>query len=248
MSVPELPLRALLADDERLARKRLREMLQAHPEIEVIGETDGVKGTVAFAARERVDVLFLDVQMPPYCGFDALPELQPLPKVVFVTAHDRFAVRAFEANAFDYLLKPVHPDRLAETVRRLLMIPALPQKAEPPPPGNLLLHDYVTLRDKGKLQMVPVRQIAAIEAEAAYSRVILSGRQSMLVLRPIQEWEKTLPLPPFARLDRSLLVNLNLVRSFQVLNRSAAHLGLEEVESPLVLGRAASVRLRKLLA
>lgn len=248
MSVPGLPLRALLADDERLARKRLREMLEVHPEIEVIGETDGVESTVAFAARERVDVLFLDVQMPPHCGFDALPELQPLPKIVFVTAHDRFAVRAFEADAFDYLLKPVYPDRLAETVRRLLMAPVPPPEAGQSPPGSLVLHDYVTLRDKGKLQMVPVRQIAAIEAEAAYSRVILSGRESMLMLRSIQDWEKMLPLPPFARLDRSLLVNLNLVRSFQVLNRSEARLGLEEVECPLVLGRAASVRLRKLLA
>ncbi|HWL52338.1 MAG TPA: response regulator transcription factor [Chthoniobacteraceae bacterium] len=243
------PLRALLADDERLARKRMRELLEAHPEITVVGETDGVESTVAALEREPVDVLFLDVQMPPRCGFEVLGELSPpLPRIVFVTAHDRFAVRAFEADAFDYLLKPVHPERLAETVRRLLVAPRLPQKGEEAAPGRLELHDYVALRDKGRLQMVAAGQIAAIEAEAAYSRVILCDRKSMLILRPIQEWERLLPAPPFTRLDRSLLVNLRRVRTLQVLNRSEAHLGLEGVEGPLVLGRSASVRLRRLLA
>lgn len=238
--------RALLADDERLARKRLRELLRAHPEIEIIGEAASVPATVEFVAQESPDVIFLDIQMPPYCGFDALPQLRFLPRIVFVTAHDTFAVRAFEANAFDYLLKPVHPERLAETVRRLHANVA-PPPVEQAASGLLEMRDLVTLRDKGSLRLVRVAKIAAIKAEAAYSDICISGEGCMLILRPIHEWEGCLPSPPFVRLDRSLLVNLELVRAVETLSRSETHVTLEGVERPLVLGRAASARLKRFL-
>jgi two-component system LytT family response regulator len=237
----------LLADDERLARKRLRELLLAHPEIRVIGEVGSVAATVEFARRECPDLIFLDIQMPPGNGFDVLTQLDPLPKIVFVTAHDHYAVKAFEANASDYLLKPVHPDRLAETVRRLQTGPVTRSTGGAKTVEKLRLQDLVTLRDKGVLRMVPVGRIAAIQAEAAYSRILLSGLEAMLVLRPIREWENQLPFPPFARLGRSVLINLKLVRSVDVLNRDESRLGLEGVAEPLLLGRSASVRLRKLL-
>ncbi len=241
-----LPLRALLADDERLARKRLSQMLLAHPEIQVIGETDDVNSTIAFAEQEAPDVIFLDVQMPPGCGFDVLPSLSPLPRIVFVTAYDTFAVRAFDAQAFDYLLKPVHPDRLEETVRRLRANPAASLQQKSVPVEKLQLDDLVTLRDKGTIRILPAGTIAAIEAEAAYSRVTPSGQSGIVVLGPICDWEDRLPSPPFIRLDRSLIINLNLVREVNVLNRDETRLSLKGVSDPLILGRAASIRLRKL--
>lgn len=242
------PLRALLADDERLARKRLRKLLLAHPQIQVIGESNSVKSTVAFARQENPDVIFLDIQMPPGSGFDVLPLLTPLPKIVFVTAHDQFAVKAFRANALDYLLKPVHAILLAETVQRLCSDPTIVAARREDSAGGLRRHDLVTLRDKGILRIVPACQIASIEAEGAYSRILISGQDPMLLLRPICEWENRLPFPPFTRLDRSLLVNLDLVRAVDVLTRGETHLRLEGVPEPLILGRAASVRLRKLLS
>lgn len=239
-------LRALVVDDERLARKRLRELLLAHPGIRVVGEADGVKAAAELAAREQPDVIFLDVQMPPHTGFDLLPLLSPVPQIVFVTAYDMFAVRAFEAHALDYLLKPVHPDRLAATVRRLRADGGPKPAAEPPAEeGALQVHDLIALRDKGHLRMVTVDRIAAISAEGAYTQVCLSGQGSMLILKAIGHWENRLPFPPFVRVERSLLINLDLVREVHVRTRDHTEVNLEGVPQPLVLGRPASARLRK---
>ncbi len=241
------PLRALIVDDEPPARRWLRELLATHPEIAVEAEAGDVSSAIKAANRLKPDIVFLDVQMPPGTGFELLPALTSQPRVVFVTAHDTYAVRAFDANALDYLLKPVSPERLAESVRRLLA-PA----AEVPPPaspaGTLRLQDLVPLRDRGTLRMASVGDIAAIQAEAAYSHVLLSGHPPMLVLRPISEWERLLPAPPFARVDRSLLVNLPRVRSLDTRSRDESRLELKDLPEPLVLGRTASLRLRRLLA
>lgn len=240
------PLRALIVDDEPPARRWLKELLAAHSEIFIAGEAGDVPAARASAAALVPDVVFLDVQMPPGTGFDVLPALPSRTRIVFVTAHDAYAIRAFDVNALDYLLKPVNPDRLAETIRRLTA-PAV----ETPPPGDgatLRAADLVPLRDRGVLRMVTVTDIAAIQAEAAYTRVFLTGQSAMLVLKPIGEWERTLPLPPFARIDRSLLVNLPRVRALDVRSRDETHLELESVTESLVLGRTASQRLRSLLS
>lgn len=234
-------LRTLIVDDERLARRRLIELLEAHPEIEVIGEADDLRSTVAMCSKERPDLLFLDIQIPPHSGFDVIPLLEPLPRIVFVTAHDAFAVKAFEANASDYLLKPVHPTRLAETIRRLVSVHG-PSAQEKRTFGEL-----VTLKDKGEIRQIPIGKIAAIRAEADYSRVFISGGNPLMLLRPLHEWEAILPSPPHARLDRSHWINLNLVRSAKAINRNEAHVILDGVSETIILGRAASLRLKRLL-
>lgn len=238
------PRRVIIVDDERPARKWMRELLAAHPDLEIIGEADGVSSAIALIQETHPDVVFLDVQMPPGSGFTVLPHLPPQTNIVFVTAHDNFAVKAFEANALDYLLKPVHPDRLAETVRRIGI-------KEPPlenaPTTRLQIDDLVPLQDRGQLHMIPVRKIAAIVAEGSYSRVLLCGQKDMLLLKRMKEWDERLPAPIFARIDRSLLINLDLIRTVRVENRNETHVILADVPEALILGRSASVRLRKLL-
>lgn len=240
-----LPLRALMADDERPARKWLGELLRAHPEIRVIGEAASISAAAEHAERERPDVIFLDVQMPPGNGFDLLPRLSFAPRIVFVTAHDAFAVKAFEANALDYLLKPVHPDRLAETVRRLLQV--TPSTPSPRAATRLQMEDWIPLRDKGALHMAQVKEIAVIQAEAAYSHVWLRRQSPRLLLQRLKEWEELLPSPPFARIDRSWLIRLDLVREINVRTRDQTCVVLDGLPEPLHIGRAASVRLRKQL-
>lgn len=238
-------LKALLVDDERPARKWLRELLLVHPELDIIGEADSVASAVEFVKREAPDIIFLDVQMPPGSGFEVLPHLNPGVRVVFVTAYDTFAVKAFEANALDYLLKPVHPERLAETVRRLGATPESPQP--PSQPESLDLDDLVPLQDRGTLRMVVTHDIAAIEAEAAYSRVWIRQQDTILILRSLKEWENILPTPPFFRVDRSLLVQINLIEKVESQNRNEALVFLKDISKPLVIGRSASARLKKLL-
>ncbi len=243
------PLRALIVDDEPPARRWLRRLLDEHPGIEVVAEAGDVPSAIEAVERLQPDVVFLDVQMPPGTGFDLLPALARETRVVFVTAHDTYAVRAFEANALDYLLKPVHPERLAESLRRLLAPVSVPvsETVQADVPETFGLQDLVPLRDRGRLRMAVVGDIAAIQADAAYSRVLLSSRPPMLVLRSIGAWEALLPDPPFVRLDRSLLVNLGGVQSFEVRSRDECLLALKGLPQPLTLGRTASLRLRRLL-
>ena len=121
-------IRAILVDDESLLRQHLRKRLERHPEIVVVGEADNVQSAAELVAATRPEIIFLDVQMPPDNGFELLRRFEgmdPPPAVVFVTAFDGYAQRAFDAHAVDYLTKPVHPDRLAQTVERLKRAVAL---------------------------------------------------------------------------------------------------------------------------
>lgn len=257
-------LSALIVDDEGPARRWLKELLTAHPEITVVAEAGGVEGARTLLEAESVDVIFLDVQMPPDTGFDLLPHVAAGTRIIFVTAFDSFAVKAFEANALDYLLKPVHPERLAETVRRLLT--ALPDtKADREESSveddethrsgtryslikpRLELEDLLPLRDRDLLRMVPVGKVAAIKAEGAYTWVIISGQPPMLVLQSISEWEERLPNPPFVRLDRSRLLNLQQIQQAKIVDRDKTLVSLHGVSTPFELGRSAAQRLRELL-
>lgn len=239
------PLSALVVDDERPARQLLCELLAKHREVHVQGEADGVVSAARLAADLRPDVIFLDVQMPPWTAFDLLPLLPAVPALVFVTAHDAFAVRAFEVNALDYLLKPVHPRRLARTIERLTGAESASPES---PPGPLRTDDLVMLKDGARMKMVPMSSLAAIQAEGAYTRVFASGEEPMLILRSIGEWESLLPSPPFLRADRSVILNKDLVRDVQVGSRNEMRVQFAGVAQQMLLGRSAAVRLRRALS
>lgn len=261
-------LRALIVDDEGPARRWLGKLLTTHPEIRVVGEADGVPAARAvlqeLADGDRPDVVFLDIQMPPDTGFDLLPHLHADTQVIFITAFDNYAVKAFETHALDYLLKPVHPERLEDSIARLLL--KFATSAERPSivsgfrngqgarsveglsgEGALQMEDILPLRDRDILRMVQVGRIAAILAEGAYTRLLICGQPPMMVLYSIGDWESRLPAAAFVRLDRSHIFNLTRVEEATMLNRNQTRVMLEDVASPLELGRAASQRLRQLL-
>ena len=249
------PLRALLVDDERLARKYLRQLLAEHADVTVVGEAASVAEAAAHAAELHPDVIFLDVQMPPASGFDLLPLLSPAPAVVFVTAHDQFAVRAFTASAADYLLKPVAPDRLALALHHVrhgrgASHAATADRPEPPVAAQPLgVDDALILRDGGRLRRVRVGDIAAIVAEGSYTHVHLAAERTVFIPRSMSTWARQLPTPPFLRADRSLFVNLSRVARLDVRSRDEGQLTLDAAGAPtLVLRRVALTQIRAALA
>ncbi|HWL53328.1 MAG TPA: LytTR family DNA-binding domain-containing protein [Chthoniobacteraceae bacterium] len=244
-----LPLRTLVVDDEAPARQQMGLLLKVHREMLVVGEADSVPTAAREVARLAPDVIFLDVEMPGGNGFDLLPLLDAAPAIVFVTAHPAFAVRAFEANALDYLLKPVHPLRLAATVQRLLGHPRLPEKRTPAAgAARLTLRDTTTLRDGRNVRVITISQIAWIEAEGIYSRVGLAEGGYARTLRSLGEWEQLLPTRLFARVERSLIVNLGRITALCARNRNVSELRFLEPALALEIGRTAAVKLRQALA
>lgn len=246
-------LTALLVDDERLARKHLRQLLAAQPSVSVVAETGSIAEAAALATRLRPDVIFLDVQMPPENGFDLLPLLEPAPAIVFVTAHDEFAVRAFAASAADYLLKPADPERLALALQHVRQRRAAPPARAPLPfeaaaSPRLGLDDALILRDTGRVRRVRLNDIAALVAVGDYTRVHFAAERPMLVLRRMAAWEALLPAPPFLRADRSLLVNLDRIAALDIQSRDAGRLTLAAHDTPcLALARVALASIRAAL-
>jgi two-component system, LytTR family, response regulator len=240
-----MTLRALVVDDERLARVEMTRLLAVHADIEVVGEADGAAAAAEAIARLAPDVVFLDVQMPGCDGFELLSRLSVVPRVVFVTAHDDHALRAFEVNALDFLLKPVRPERLAIAVRRLLEGPA--DDGQTASSSRLGLEDTLFLTTAKRARFLRVRAIAALVAAGDYVEIVSRDGESYLTSRSLQEWEARLPPQTFARLHRSTLVNLDAIRStLSTADRDELQVSveLEGMAAPIRVSRRALARLR----
>jgi two-component system LytT family response regulator len=257
-TLPPRAIRAILVDDETLLRQHLRERLERHPEIVIVGEAHNVQSAVELMAATRPDIIFLDVQMPPDNGFDLLPHLEhidPLPAVVFVTAFDRYALRAFEVHALDYLTKPVHPDRLALTVGRLQRafspagagVAASPAPVPPLVPETPLdAADLVRLQDGGYLRFVEAGRIAAFQSQGDYTLIHAAGGKPVLIRSTLSHWEARLPAGLFSRISRSLLVNCQQIQLVSRLDREKTEVFFKGIAGPLTLSRIEFRRLRSL--
>jgi two-component system LytT family response regulator len=258
-TLPPRAIRAILVDDESLLRWDLRDRLKQHPEIVIVGEADNVQSAVELVTATRPEVIFLDVQMPPDNGFDLLPLLEhidPLPAVVFVTAFERYALRAFEVHAMDYLTKPVHPDRLAQTVARLQRVLSQPGAGAaaspalgPPlvPETPLEAADMVRLQDGRYLRFVEASRIAVARSQGDYTRILAAGGKPVMIKSRLSHWEATLPAGLFSRISRGLLVNCTQIQQVSRLDREKAQVFFFGIAEPLTLSRLEFRRLRSLL-
>lgn len=209
-------MKALIVDDERLARNELRRLLAAHPDIEIVGEAVDVEDAVEKVAALKPGLIFLDVQMPGADGFTLLERLEPpLPAVIFTTAYDEFAVKAFEFNALDYLLKPVDPNRLVAAVEKLRArdIPAAggPSPAQTP---RLALEDKVFVREGDRCWFVPVKNIRLLESEGNYTRLHFDEQKPQL-FRSLTAMEERLDPRHFFRANRKQVINLTWVEGIE---------------------------------
>ncbi len=243
MTAPRLT--AVIVDDEAGARLELQRMLTAHPEIHVVGEAGTVEEATQLVATTRPHVLFLDIALGGLTGFDLLARVDGTPDVVFVTAYEEHALRAFEVNALSYLLKPVQRARLAEVVERLL---ARVSGTLPMPTASLELDDYLFL-DVGRRQtFARVRDIRSITAEGNYSRVALTNGQSALVRVPLTQWLPRLPSRRFVQIHRSTIVNLDEVERVDAQSASTQLVFLRQVPAPFLMSRRYAARLQQQLA
>lgn len=220
--------RALLIDDETTARDDLRAKLAVHPEVAVISEAATFNTARALFARTDYDLVFLDIQLIGGNSFDLVPAVSPAARIVFVTAYDSYALRAFEINALDYLLKPVVPARLAETLRRLALASA-PAPGEPtataasasspaseaPAGPALRVDDTVFLRAGQRARFAPVMAISVISAHDNYSEVQLADGAKIFLRKSLKAWEDTLPATHFMRVHRTQIVNLARVTRYE---------------------------------
>lgn len=205
-------MKALIIDDERPARRELRGLLEEHPEVEIVGEAATAEEAAALIAAHGPDLLFLDIEMPGGTGFDLLAALPPPhPLVIFTTAYSEHAVRAFEINSLDYLLKPIAPKRLAAALAKAAAKrPPAPAPAAADPAPALAEDDQVFVRDGDRCWFVPVRSILLVEAEGNQSRLVF-GSDSALLSRTLGSLEERLPSRLFMRANRSQLVNLSAI-------------------------------------
>jgi two-component system LytT family response regulator len=214
-------MKAVIVDDERLAREELRGLLFKHPEIEVLGEAANVTEALKLIPRLRPDLVFLDIEMPGRTGFDLISVLPPPhPEIIFVTAFDAFALRAFEVNALDYLMKPVHPERLRSAVSRAMsrLAPRATDEpsaaATPEPTSKLREDDSVFVREGDRSWFISVRSICLLEADGNYTRLYFNQDRPLLY-RTLAAMEARLPEALFLRANRSQLINLEYIENVE---------------------------------
>lgn len=200
-------MKVLIVDDERLARSELRRLLAAHSDVEVMGECANAAEARIAIEEMRPDLVFLDVQMPGATGFDLLAMLESAPPVIFTTAFDQYALRAFEVSALDYLLKPIEAPRLAAALRKLaLRTPSAPEAA----PAVAAQDGKVFIKDGERCWFVSMEQIMLFESEGNYTRVYFDEHRPLL-LRSLNQLEARLDPERFLRASRRQIVNLDFV-------------------------------------
>lgn len=235
------PRRALVVDDEEGARLDLVALLEREGGVEVVADAADLEGAVEAVRRERPDLVFLDIRLGRGSGFELLDRVEEAFDVVFVTAYDEHAVRAFEVDAVDYLLKPVEPERLRATLERL-DAPASEVAARP-----LELDDWLFLPLESGRGFLQVRSIGHVTAARDYTVVhtVESGRH--MVPKTLKEWEARLPKSRFLRIHRGTIVNLKRVERVEPWSNYTYRVWLTGVEEPLMMSRHYAKRAERLL-
>ena len=241
-------MKALIIDDERLARKELAMLLEKHDGIEVVGEAANADEAEAMIAEKRPDLIFLDINMPGRTGFELLAALDAAPHVIFVTAYDEHALEAFRVNALDYVLKPIDPQHLEAALNKL------PRTNEEGAAQRSLLReqDQIFLKDGEKCWFVTLKDVRYFESEGNYVRVWFED-QKPLVLRSLNKLEEKLDTMTFFRANRKHIVNLRWVDKIEPwfsggLMVKLKHIGKDGEPETVEVSRRQAARFKELLS
>jgi len=229
----------LIVDDSRLARQELKQLLSAHPELHPIREAGTVSAALKSIAEHPPELILLDIQLPGKTGFDLLDELETAPPVIFTTAYDEYAVKAFERDALDYLLKPIHPDRLSHALEK---VKAHWQVSK----GKLTEDRQIFLREEDRCWLVELKKIWMFEIEGNYTRVYFE-EEKPLIYKSLKQIESRLPVSLFFRINRQQIINIRSVERVETWFSHSLKLYLKggtEVE----VSRRQAQRLRDMLS
>jgi two-component system LytT family response regulator len=241
--------KVLIIDDERLARVELRKLLSEFPEIEIIGEASN-----AHEAKQKIeeldpDLIFLDIQMPGKSGFDLLLELEPSPQVIFTTAYNEYALKAFEVNALDYLLKPIEPKRLNDSIQKLAIQDEKSRitRSENILNNNILYeHDQVFVKDGERCWFVTLSEIRLFESVGNYAKVHFSSNKP-LILKSLNALEERLDAKVFFRANRKYIVNMRMIQKVEPYFNGGLMLEIKGGEK-LEISRRQAVKFKELMS
>jgi two-component system LytT family response regulator len=233
-------LKALIVDDERLARDEIRRHLGNQPEIEIVGEATNITDAANMMGQLHPDIIFLDVQMPGGSGFDLLESLDTVPQVIFTTAFNQYAVQAFEVDATDYLVKPIREERFTKTIEKIRARLASEGKEHP--------HEQtIFIREGERCHFIKVSRISWIESSGNYAKLYFDDKKA-LIKRSLNHLEKTLAAGQFFRVNRTATINMNYITKIKPLPDGRLDINLQGGQSFTVSGRqSAALKNRSIL-
>ena len=239
-------MKAIIIDDEPLARMMVKEYLQFYPHIEVVQEcSDGFEGMKAIQ-QHQPDLIFLDIQMPKINGFELLELIDNPPQVIFTTAFEEYAIKAFDAHAADYLLKPFSKERFDKAMQKLSQqrINAVPEVVETALQSTIQ-SNRIVVKDNGKIKIIPVTQVQYLEAADDYVKII-TAEGHFLKKKTMQYFEDILPPQEFIRIHRSYIINAQLITRID-LHEKDSHLALLTTGQRLPVSKAGYAKLKEVL-
>lgn len=227
-------LSAIIVDDERLARVNLKNLLVHHPEIEVVGEAGSCKSAIELIGLHKPQLIFLDIQLGGETGFDLLEMIDNSIKIIFVTAYDEYAIRAFEVNAVDYLLKPVNPERMKLSVDKLINREDAHRRSSKSYEYSDCI--YVQINNYTS-RFIKISFISFIEPVGNYSKIATADGKYCLVLKTLKQWQEELPGNNFVRIHRSSIINIEQVDRIEINSNTQHQVFLKNISKPLEVSR-----------
>lgn len=237
-------LRTIIVDDSRTLRAELKILLNDYPEIEIVGEASNIGEAVVLIEEKQPDVIFLDIRLKTENGFDLLERTDVTAKIIFITAYDKYALRAFEVNAIDYLLKPIRKDRLSVAISRLLPDEVQENKTQ----KRVNYDDVLYLMINRSLKFIKVVSLQCIIAEGKYSYIYYGDGKKDLVSKTLLEWENLLPDKYFVRIHRSTIVNFEYVKKVKKCQNNTHEVYIGDMEKPFIMSRRYAAKLRSVLS
>lgn len=240
----------ILIDDERLAREELKSLLKDYLEIEIIGEAKNGEEGLQMVNEQQPDLIFLDINMPGMDGFEMIKQLDEIPRVIFVTAYDEYALKAFEVNALDYILKPVDPERLKEAIQKIVNneddFVSTKQEVISRKDRILSINDHVFIKDGEKCWFIELNKIRMLESDGNYVKVFFDNYRP-LILRSLNSFEDRLDPEYFFRANRKYIINLKWVSSIENWFNGGLQVELREGEK-VEISRRQAIRFKEMMS